>query len=325
MARKVLITGINGQDGSYLAELLLAKGYAVHGIVRRLDRATPEQRLWRIAPVVERLTLHSASLERDASLEEVVAEVQPDECYHLAGRSFVGSSFNDAAATLDANIHGTLQLLSALRRHAPACRVCFAASGEMFGNADELPQVETTRFQPRTAYGISKLAAFHLVRNFRETFGMFCCSGILFNHESPRRGPEFLTRKTTRAVARIAAGDGAPLQLGNLDTRRDWGFAGDYVEAMWRMLQHERPDDYVIATNTSHAVRDFVAAAFAAAALDWREHVVIDQALCRPAEVVHLRGDFAKARRELGWEPRVDFAALVTMMVDADRAQLAND
>ena len=318
MSKRALITGITGQDGSYLAELLLEKGYEVHGLVRRVAFEAPEHRLHRIGHLVDQVTLHPGSLESYASIFTLVEKLKPDECYHLAAQSFVGYSFEDAFTTLDVNIDGTLYLLSAIHERSPKTRFYFAATSEMFGKVEESPQNESTRFHPRSPYGISKVAAFHLVRNYREAHGLFACDGILFNHESPRRGFEFVTRKITSAVARIKAGRESQLRLGNLDAQRDWGFAGDYVRAMWLMLQQKEPDDFVIATNETHTVREFAELAFRRAGLDYENHVVVDERFYRPAEVSTLRGDYAKAKRELGWEPAVRFTDLVNTMVDAD-------
>ena len=313
-----LITGITGQDGSYLAELLLDKGYAVHGIVRRVALEDPAHRLWRIRHLRDRLTLHAGSLESYASLFDVVERVRPDECYHLAAQSFVSYAFDDEFSTMDTNIRGTHHLLSAVRQKAPDCRVYFAGSSEMFGLAPASPQNEATPMHPRSAYGISKVAGFHLTRNYREARGLFACSGILFNHESERRGFEFVTRKISRGVAAIKLGRETDLQLGNLDARRDWGYAPDYVRAMWQMLQRERPDDFVVGTGVTHSVREFAERAFEAAGLDGTDHIRLDEMLYRPAEVHLLQADASKARRELGWAPTVDFDQLVEIMVQAD-------
>ena len=320
--RKALITGITGQDGSYLAEFLLEKGYEVHGIVRRVAIEDPEHRLWRIRHILDRVRLHPGSLESYASIFKVVDRVRPDECYHLSAQSFVSYSFEDEFSTINTNINGTHFVLAALKDAAPSCRFYFAASSEMFGNAGETPQNEATPFMPRSPYGISKVAGFHMTRNYREAHGLFALSGILFNHESPRRGLEFVTRKVTRSVAKIKAGLEVELRLGNLDAKRDWGYAGDYVRAMWLMLQQEGPEDFVIATGETHSVRDLVEVAFDHAGLDWRRHVVVDEELYRPAEIYELRGDASKARRMLGWEPTVGFEELVRMMMDADIRQL---
>jgi GDPmannose 4,6-dehydratase len=319
--KRALITGITGQDGSYLAEFLLEKGYEVHGLVRRVAIEDPEHRLWRIRHILDRVILHAASLDSYASVFAVVDEVKPDECYHLAAQSFVSYSFEDEFSTISTNINGTHYVLSALRQRAPHCRFYFAASSEMFGNV-AAPQNEHSPFYPRSPYGVSKLAGFHLTRNYREAYHLYAISGILFNHESPRRGFEFVTRKVTNTVARIKRGLAGELRLGNLDARRDWGYAGDYVKAMWLMLQQDEPEDYVIATGETHSVREVVEIAFSHVGLDWRSYVKVDEKFYRPAEIYELRGDYSKARRKLGWEPTTTFAELIRMMVDADMALL---
>jgi len=318
MGRCALITGITGQDGSYLAELLLSKGYEVHGAVRRVALEDPEHRLVRLSAVRDRITLHAASLESFASVYQLVAKVAPDECYHLAAQSFVSYSFDDEFSTLNTNINGTHFLLSAVKDLVPRCRFYFAGSSEMFGKAEELPQTEKTRFHPRSSYGISKVCGFELTRNYREAYGLHASSGIMFNHESPRRGYEFVTRKITSGVARILAGRSKQIQLGNLEAKRDWGHAREYVEAMWRMLQQPEPDDYVVATGETHSVRDFVGLAFSLAGLDYRNHVSTDPTLFRPAEVNLLQGDSTKARVKLGWQSSIAFESLVREMVEAD-------
>ena len=315
---RALITGITGQDGSYLAELLLEKGYEVHGIIRRVAIEDPEHRLWRILHLKDRLHLHAASLESLPSIYRVFQTVKPDECYHLAAQSFVTYSFEDEFSTLNANINGTHHVLSALRDCAPACRFYFAASSEMFGKVAEVPQTETTSFHPRSAYGISKVAGFHLTRNYREAYSIQASSGILYNHESPRRGFEFVTRKITSHAARIKLGKAKELHLGNLDAKRDWGHARDYVSAMWLMLQQDNPDDYVIATGEQHSVREFAEVAFSYLSLDYRDYVVIDPQLLRPADVERLLGNSALAKRHLGWSHRVSFVELVQEMVESD-------
>jgi len=317
-AKRALITGITGQDGSYLAELLLSKGYEVHGIVRRVAIEDPDHRLSRIRHLLGRVKLHAASLESYASIHAIVEEAQPDECYHLAAQSFVTYSFDDEFSTLNTNINGTHFTLSAVKRLAPKCRFYFAGSSEMFGAVVESPQTEETRFRPRSCYGISKVAGYELTRNYREAYGLHASNGILFNHESPRRGFEFVTRKITAAVAKIAVGKESRLHLGNLQARRDWGHAREYVEAMWLMLQQDRPDDYVVATGESHSVQEFAEVAFSLADLDWHDHVVVDPNLYRPSEVHVLLGEAAKARRELGWSCRTSFRALVSEMLAAD-------
>ncbi|MER3423275.1 MAG: GDP-mannose 4,6-dehydratase [Nitrospiraceae bacterium] len=321
--KRALITGITGQDGSYLAELLLEKGYEVHGIVRRVAIEDPEHRLWRILHLKDHLRLHAASLESLPSIYRVFQTVRPDECYHLAAQSFVTYSFEDEFSTLNANINGTHYVLAALRDCAPACRFYFAASSEMFGKVAEVPQRETTPFHPRSAYGISKVAGFHLTRNYREAYGIKASSGILYNHESPRRGFEFVTRKITSHAARIKLGLAKEVRLGNLEARRDWGHARDYVQAMWLMLQQNEPEDYVIATGEQHTVREFAEAAFSYVGLDYRNYVTIDPQFFRPAEVETLLGDATKAKNKLGWNFKTTFTELVREMVDADLQMLS--
>lgn len=320
--RKALITGITGQDGSYLAELLLSKGYDVHGIVRRVAFEDPEHRFWRLRNIMDKISLHSASMESYPSIFSVVEKVKPDELYHLAAQSFVSYSFEDEFSTINTNINGTHFMLSAIKSKAPRCKFYFAGSSEMFGHADKVPQNETTRFHPRSPYGISKVAGFDLTRNYREGYGLFACNGILFNHESPRRGFEFVTRKITSSAAKIKLGLATELKLGNLEAKRDWGFAGDYVEAMWLMLQQDTPDDYVVATGEAHSVREFTEEAFAYIGLDWEKYVKKDNELFRPAEVNILCGDFRKAKKRLGWEPKIKFKELVKLMVDEDLIML---
>jgi GDPmannose 4,6-dehydratase len=320
--KTALITGITGQDGSYLAELLLSKGYEVHGIVRRVALEDPGHRLCRIQHLKDKVTLHAASLESYASIFRVIRMVNPDECYHLAAQSYVSYSFEDEFSTINTNISGTHYMLSSIKENCPQCKFYFAGSSEMFGNAIESPQNESTPFHPRSAYGISKIAGFDLTRNYREAYGLFACNGILFNHESERRGFEFVTRKISSGVARIKKGLAFELRLGNLYAKRDWGYSPDYVDAMWRMLQQPEPDDYVVATGESHSILDFVEAAFGAVDLDWKKYVVTDETLFRPAEVNELLGDASKARRNLNWEPKIRFNSLVDLMVRADLARL---
>jgi GDPmannose 4,6-dehydratase len=318
MASKALITGITGQDGSYLAELLLAKGYEVHGIVRRVALEDPEHRLARLAAVRDRVILHAASLESYASVYQAIAKIAPDECYHLAAQSFVSYSFDDEFSTLNTNINGTHFVLAAVANLVPNCKFYFAGSSEMFGKVEEVPQREATPFHPRSSYGISKVCGFELTRNYREAYRLFACNGILFNHESPRRGYEFVTRKITSGVARILSGKADELRLGNLDARRDWGHAKEYVEAMWLMLQQQSPEDYVVATGETHSVREFVAAAFECVGLDWQKYVVIAPELYRPSEVHLLLGDPSKAQSQLNWHHQTGFKELVREMVNAD-------
>jgi GDPmannose 4,6-dehydratase len=324
MAKKALITGLTGQDGSYLAEHLLDLGYEVHGLVRRVAMEDPQRRFTRIAHLLDKVTLHPASLESYPSIFNVISRNQFDECYHLAAQSFVAESFADGFSTMNTNINGTHYMLAALRELQPKCRFYFAGSSEMFGKVREVPQNETTPFHPRSPYGISKVAGFDLTRNYREAYDMFCVSGILFNHESPRRGFEFVTRKITAAVARIKAGQQKDLRLGNLEARRDWGHAKDYVRAMYLMLQQDTPDDFVVASGGSHTVRQFCELAFGQADLDYRDYVVQDDRFYRPAEVESLIGDATKARTVLGWAPDYDFEALVKDMVSNDIAMVAN-
>jgi GDPmannose 4,6-dehydratase len=312
---KALITGITGQDGSYLAELLLDKGYAVHGVVRRSSTETFE----RIGHLRDRITLHQADLNDLASLVEVVQEVRPTEVYNLAAQSFVPTSWKQPLLTTDVTATGVTRMLEAIRLVDPkGVRFYQASSSEMFGKVRETPQTEQTAFYPRSPYGVAKVYGHFITINYRESYGMYCVSGILFNHESPRRGKEFVTRKVTDAAARIKRGLQKELRIGNLDARRDWGFAGDYVRAMWSMLQQPTPDDYVIASGRTHTVRDLVEVAFGHVGLDWKKYTVQDPAFVRPAEVDLLLGDPSKAKRVLGWEPEVSFERLVRMMVDAD-------
>src|SRR5438067_7017168 len=313
MTKRALITGITGQDGSWLAELLLGLGYEVHGIVRRVALETPELRLGRIAHLADRLILHPATLESYPSIFHIVSRHEFHECYHLAAQSFVAESFLDGFSTMTTNINGTHYMLAAIRELRPTCRFYFAGSSEMFGKVREVPQTEMTPFHPRSPYGISKVAGFELTRNYRESYGMFTCSGILFNHEGPRRGFEFVTRKITHHAARIKCGLAKELRLGNLQAKRDWGFAGDYVRAMWLMLQQDQPDDYVVGTGATHSVEEFVQIAFDHVGLDWKQYVVIDPQFYRPAEVDLLLAEPTKARTRLGWKLQVSFAELVKM------------
>ena len=318
MKKVALITGITGQDGSYLAELLLSKGYEVHGIVRRVALEDETHRLWRIRKILKDINLHAGSLESYASLFNIILKIKPQEVYHLAAQSYVGYSFEDEFSTFSMNINGTHYILSAIRDFAPKTKFYFAASSEMFGKVRTPKQNENTSFYPRSAYGISKVTGYELTRNYREAYNLFACSGILFNHESPRRGFEFVTRKISRSVARIKCGLQNELKLGNLETCRDWGHARDYVDAMWLMLQQKKPDDYVIGTGVQHSVEDFLKIAFSHVNLDYKKYVKISQEFIRPTEVYSLQADFSKAKKLLKWKPKVSFKELVVEMVDAD-------
>jgi len=327
MPKKALITGITGQDGSYLAELLLSKGYEVHGIIRRASTFNTG----RLNDIYNdphsgrtRLFLHYGDLSDASALARLVAQIQPDEVYNLAAQSHVRVSFDSPEYTVDITATGTVRLLEALRQTGVKAKFYQASSSEMFGKVAEIPQTEKTPFHPRSPYACAKVFAYYITVNYREAYGMFTCNGILFNHESPRRGETFVTRKITRAVAHIKAGLQDKLYMGNLDAMRDWGYAKEYVEAMWLMLQQDEPDDYVIATNESHSVREFLELAFSYAGLDWRKHVVIDPRYFRPSEVDYLRGDYSKAKKKLGWEPKTKFEDLVKLMVDAD-IKMLND
>ena len=318
MTKKALITGITGQDGSYLAEYLLSLDYEVHGIVRRVALEAPETRFSRLSPIMDRLILHPATLESYPSIYHIISRHDFDECYHLAAQSFVAESFSDGFSTMNININGTHYVLAALRDLRPRCRFYFAGSSEMFGKAEEVPQRETTMFHPRSPYGISKVAGFHLTRNYRDAYQMYCVSGILFNHESPRRGFEFVSRKVTNAVAKIKLGLATELKIGNLEAKRDWGHAADYVRAMHMMLQQPSPDDYVIATGETHSVGELCELAFAEVGLDYKNYVKVDERYYRPAEVDLLIGDAQKARDTLGWTPKYTFRELIKEMVQSD-------
>jgi GDPmannose 4,6-dehydratase len=319
MAKRALITGITGQDGSYLAELLLEQGYEVVGVVRRSSTQT----FWRIEHLLDRITLRPADLLDQLSLVRAIQDVRPHEIYNLGAMSFVPASWDQPLLTGEYNSQGAMRVLEAVRQVDTSIKLYQASSSEMYGRVREVPQTELTPFYPRSPYGVSKVFGHYITVNYRESYGMFAVSGILFNHESPRRGLEFVTRKVTDGVARIKLGLADHLSLGNLEARRDWGFAGDYVRAMWLMLQQETADDYVIATGVSHSVRDLVQAAFGCAGLDWQQYVRIDPALLRPAEVDLLVGDASKARDKLGWTPGVTFERLIGMMVDADLERLS--
>jgi GDPmannose 4,6-dehydratase len=319
MTKRALITGITGQDGSYLAELLLEKGYDVVGVVRRSSAPN----LSRIEHLLDRIEIRPADLLDQLSLIRVLADVRPTEVYNLAAMSFVPASWEQPMLTGEFNAQGVTRMLEAVRHVDPALRFYQASSSEMFGKVREVPQTELTPFYPRSPYGVSKVFAHYITVNYRESYNLFAVSGILFNHESPRRGLEFVTRKVTNGVARIRAGLADSLALGNLDSQRDWGFAGDYVQAMWLMLQQDQADDYVISTGKTHSVGQLVEVAFGHAGLDWRKHVKVDPAFLRPAEVDLLIGNSSKAGQMLGWTPKVDFEGLIRMMVDADLARHA--
>ena len=320
MAKRALITGITGQDGSYLAELLLEKGYEVFGMVRRSSAPN----LWRLEHLLDRITLKPADLLDQLSIIRLIEAVRPNELYNLAAMSFVPASWDQPMLTGEYNAQGVTRVLDAIRQVDPTIRFYQASSSEMFGKVREVPQTEKTPFYPRSPYGASKAFAHYITVNYRESYKLFAVSGMLFNHESPRRGLEFVTRKVSDLVARIKLGLAERLPIGNLDAHRDWGFAGDYVRAMWLMLQQEQPEDYVIATGVSHSVQDLVEIAFDRVGLDWQKYVRRDPALLRPAEVEHLLGDATKARTELGWTPSVNFKQLIEMMVDVDLERLAS-
>lgn len=311
---RALITGVTGQDGSYLAEYLLDKGYEVYGLVRRSSL----EKYDRIEHLIDRLTFLEGDLTDQSSLDSAVQGTQPDEVYNLAAQSFVAASWNQPVLTGDVTGLGVLRILEAIRRHRPKARFLQASSSEMFGKVRETPQSETTPFHPRSPYGAAKVFGHHITVNYRESYGIFACSCIGFNHESPRRGTEFVTRKVTQQVARIKLGLASKLCMGNLESQRDWGFAGDYVKAMWTILQQPAAEDYILATGETHSVRELLEVAFSCAGLDWQKYVEIDEKLIRPAEVDYLRGDSTKAREKLGWEPEVGFKELIEMMVEAD-------
>jgi len=318
MKKVALITGITGQDGSYLAELLLKKGYKVHGIVRRTALEFEEHRVWRLRKIKNDLNLHAASLENYASLFKVVEKINPDEVYHLASQSFVANSFEDEFSTFNINIDGTHYILSAVKELNKKTKFYFAGSSEMFGKVKETPQNENSPFYPRSTYGISKVAGYHLTRNYREAYNLYTSSGILFNHESPRRGFEFVTRKISYAVARIKKGLQKKLKLGNLNSKRDWGHAADYVKAMWLMLQQKKPEDYVVGTGVEHSVEDFANKAFKHVGLNYKDYVEVDKSLLRPSEVSTLLADYSMAKKKLKWEPIITFDNLVKEMVESD-------
>ena len=320
----VLITGITGQDGSYLAEYLLSLGYEVHGIVRRVALEDPTHHFWRLQKVLDQLILHSGSLESFPTLFKIMREVQPDECYHLGAQSFVSVSFEDEFSTMQTNINGTHYLLAAFKEACPNCRFYFAGSSEMFGKVSKIPQDENTPFHPRSAYGISKVTGYHLTKNYREAYKLHASNGILFNHESPRRGFEFVTRKISHGAARIKKGLQKKLKLGNINARRDWGHAQDYVKTMWLMLQQDNPGDYVIGTGIENSVKDFAKKAFNHVGLNYKDHIVVDKSLIRPAEVNALLANYSKAKKILKWKPEVSFDDLVKGMVESDLEFVTN-
>ena len=316
--KKAFITGITGQDGSYLAEYLLNKNYQVHGLIRRVALESKTHRYWRLKDILNKIVLHSGSLESYASIVKIVQKIKPDEVYHLGAQSYIDYAFKDEFSTLNTNINGTHFLLAAIRDFSPKSKFYFAGSSEMFGKVQEIPQSEKTIFYPRSNYGISKVTGFDLTRNYREAYKLYCCSGILFNHESPRRGFEFVTRKISHAVAKIKFGLQKKLELGNLNAKRDWGHAKDYVEAMWLMLQNKNPEDFVIGTGKQYSVRQFAELAFKYVDLDYKKFVVVKDKLKRPAEVDTLLANPNKAKKKLGWKPKVSFKDLVYDMVQSD-------
>ena len=316
--KRALITGITGQDGSYLAELLLKKKYKVHGIVRRVALEDKIHRLWRLKEIENKIILHTASMESYASIVKVIQKIKPNEIYHLAAQSYVSYSFEDEFSTINTNVNGTHYVLSAIKEFSPKSKFYFAGSSEMFGKVIETPQKENTPFYPRSPYGISKVTGHELTRNYREAYNLFCCSGILFNHESPRRGYEFVTRKISYSVARIKYGLQKELFLGNIKTKRDWGHAKDYVNAMWLMMQQKKPTDFVIATGKQFSVEQFAKLAFRVAGLNYKDYIKIDKKLFRPAEVNTLIGNYSKAKKLLRWKPKINFENLVYDMVESD-------
>ena len=318
MRKTALITGITGQDGSYLAELLLKKNYKVHGIVRRVALEDRTHRLWRLRKILNKITLHAASLESYASLVKIVQKTKPHEVYHLAAQSYVAYSFEDEFSTINTNVGGTHFMLSAVKEFSPKSKFYFAGSSEMFGRVKEIPQNEKTPFNPRSAYGISKVTGYELTKNYREAYNLFCCTGILFNHESPRRGFEFVTRKISHGAARIKLGMEKNLELGNINARRDWGHAKDYVLAMWKMLQLKKPEDFVIATGKQHSVKEFAKLAFEFLDLDYKKYIKYNKVYDRPSEVDSLLGNYSRAKKKIKWKPKISFKELVKNMVTED-------
>ena len=324
MSKKALITGITGQDGSWLAELLLQKGYEVHGLVRRVAVETRAHRLWRIQHLIKKIHLHATSMESYAGIFNIIYKIQPNEVYHLAAQSYVSYSFEDEFSTLSTNIGGTHYILSAIKETGIKTKFYFAGSSEMFGKATTVPQNEETKFHPRSPYGISKVAGFELTRNYREAYNLHASSGILFNHESERRGFEFVTRKISIGVAKIKLGIENFLELGNLDAKRDWGYAPEYVEAMWLMLQQKEPDDYVVGSGKTHSVKEFVKYAFETVSLDYQKYVKINKNFYRPSEVDLLQSDYTKIKNKVGWKPKTSFEDLILKMVTFDYNRLKN-
>ena len=318
MTKTALITGITGQDGAYLSELLLSKKYKVHGLVRRVALEDKTHRLWRLRNILNKINLHAASLESYASIVKIIQKIKPHEVYHLGAQSYVSYSFEDEFSTINTNVNGTHYMLSAIKEFSPKTKFYFAGSSEMFGKVAEVPQKETTPFHPRSAYGISKVTGFDLTRNYREAYNLFCCSGILFNHESPKRGFEFVTRKISHSVAKIKLGLQKDVHLGNIEAKRDWGHAKDYVKGMWMMLQTKKPEDFILCTGKQHSVKEFARLAFAEVGLDYKKYIKIDKKLKRPAEVNTLLGSYSKAKKKLGWKPTVTFKQLVKEMVLSD-------
>ena len=319
MKKKIaLITGVTGQDGSYLAELLINKNYQVHGLVRRVALENKNHRFWRLQKIINKITIHAASLESYASIIKIIQKIKPDEIYHLGAQSYIDYAFKDEFSTMNTNINGTHYILSAIKDFSPKSKFYFAGSSEMFGKVQQVPQSEMTPFYPRSTYGISKVAGFELTRNYREAYNLFCVSGILFNHESPRRGFEFVTRKISHTVAQIKLGLETKLSLGNLSSKRDWGHAKDYVLAMWMMLQQKKPQDFVVSTGKQFSVERFAEEAFKCVGLDYSKYIKIDKNLIRPAEVDSLLGNSNKARKILGWKPKISFKELVKDMVQSD-------
>jgi GDPmannose 4,6-dehydratase len=319
-----LITGITGQDGSYLAELLLDKGYTVHGIVMEEEMNNPQQSFTRIQTILDRITLHQADLHIPSQVNKVFNLVKPDECYHLAAQSFVSYALQDESSTITTNVNGTYSILAALKKYVPKCKFYFAGSSEMFGNVHSSPQDENTPFNPRSIYGVTKVAGYFLTKYYRQNHGIFTCSGIAFNHESERRGFEFVTRKITCGVAKIKAGKASNIRLGNIEARRDWGYAPEYTKAMWLMLQQDNPDDYVIGTGVTHSVKDFLEIAFGVFDLDWQKYVIIDKGYYRPVEEIELKANPGKARENLHWHYEIGFETLVKKMVLTDYEIIQN-